>query len=415
MDLVLNGYALQHICKFLDPIDIINMCHVYPYQWKKLYYVFKASVINKIDNFFRDYFGPHYDTFREEMIQNKAVISGSFILQAILGEKWENSDIDIYIPIKGLTLKTTGPGNPKTPLEDFFYFTTIHNCPNFQSGYATGPGTEIKYIRDYTKMDSEVAKQFVNQQLLKKDDNMDITTTDYLHKRHMLDIKEKKPKDKIRLQTILVDIEPNFTAMKEYIYTNYDLDICRNIFYYGNGNGNSQLNIMKAFQIIDKKTNFNFKPIVSVPLCRYKKYTDRGFTFMEDKMTIFNMVIDKALCYSGNSTSNQFIKKYKVFETKWISDDVYNKYQKLSTYEIVKNLSNDTFPLFIHEKRCNAYSDGSIIKFYQSCKHDMCPDAEACPIRLCLGDNIGHFHIYRFCDCHQNDYAVEFIFIDLKN
>lgn len=158
MDLVFNGYAFQHICKFLLPIDIVNICHIYPHQWTKLYYVFKTCVANNIDNFFRSYFGNYYDEFREEMIKNKAIISGSFILQTILNEKWENSDIDIYIPIKGLNLQTAISGK-KTTLEDFFYFTTNHICPGFQSGYDTGPATQIQYIRDYIKMDAETAKR----------------------------------------------------------------------------------------------------------------------------------------------------------------------------------------------------------------------------------------------------------------
>lgn len=42
-------------------------------------------------------FGQHTNVFKNLLDTTGAVISGSFIIQAILDEKWENSDIDVFI------------------------------------------------------------------------------------------------------------------------------------------------------------------------------------------------------------------------------------------------------------------------------------------------------------------------------
>ncbi len=417
MELVLNGYAFQHICKFLDPIDIINMCHIYPYQWTKLYYVFKTSIIRKIDNFFKEYFDHQYAEFRKEMIKNRAILSGSFILQMILGEKWEDSDIDIYIPIKGLNLKTTESGNPKTELEDFLYFTTYHACSNFQSGYETGPATQIKYIREYTKMDPELIIKF---------DGQDINNTDYLHERRMVDMRTIQ-KCNLRFQTILIDNDPDFNSMKKYIYHNFDLDICKNVFYYDT-NGTCQLALSKASYIIDKKINFNFHPTVTIPLLRYTKYVDRGFTFIEGKKTVFDMVINNSLICI-NYEKKEYVKRYMVFEVKLIgkikridncfcSDGAYSD-GYYANFEIIKNVSGDELPHHQCKKKIGTYSNGSqfsvcfnyhtLAILYNDRK---CEDS-VCPINLCLGKEINHFHLHKICHwCGFPDgYYADYIFI----
>ena len=402
MDLVFNGYAFQHICKFLLPIDIVNMCHIYPHQWTKLYYVFKKSIANNIDDFFKSYFGNHYNEFREEMIKNKAIISGSFILQTILNEKWAFSDIDIYIPIKGLDLQTAiALDSKKTTLEDFFYFTTNHLCPGYQTGYQTGPATQIQYIRDYIKMDAETAKEL---------DGIDITTQDYLTKKHMLDVTNiSKMKESLRLQTILIDIEPNFNTLVDYIKDSFDLNICKNAFYYDVDG--CHLYIRKASQIIDKKTNFCFNPTCSEPLKRYKKYKERGFTFIEDKQIIFNMIVDKSLCMDYNI--DRLNKRFRLFEVKFINNIETISHFKHEKFEIIKSLSNDIFPIY-ENKTNGTYFDGSVFVFDPLNKIDC---HGSCPINVFLGSDIKHFHTHGLSG-HRvflENFNIENIFIYKKN
>lgn len=398
---VLNGYPLWHICKFLDPMDIANMCHVYPNQWRKLYYVFRDCVMNKIDSFFKDYFCDSYDEFVKEMIKNKAVISGSFILQIILGEKWNNSDIDFYIPIKGLTLEKTPFGNIKSSLEEFLYFKAKHLCPNYQSGYETGPRTDIKFIRDYTKMTKEQLDKLES-----------IDPNNYFFEKHIMD--RKYDINALRLQAILIDLDTDYDTVKKHIIYNFDLDICKNVFYY-ESDGRAKLNIFKAYQIIDKKTNFNFNHKVNDPIARYIKYKNRGFQFIENNDEIFKIIIDNAtmICYKDGTIHTEYkTKRYRLFEGVQIDKELYynihkdksviipnkNKYifsHVNNFYKITKNISGDEFD------GCTCYAGSSILMCF-----------EHCPIAILYGDK-KHVHVSQACyQCQQYNHIQNILFIN---
>ena len=62
----------------------------------------KELVIGKILRRLKSIFGDIYDDFIDMMKNDNIVISGSFILQCIYNESWENSDIDIFIYNNGL-------------------------------------------------------------------------------------------------------------------------------------------------------------------------------------------------------------------------------------------------------------------------------------------------------------------------
>lgn len=232
------------------------------------------------------------------------------------------------------------------------------------------------------------------QKQLKEFIGIDPLTLDYITKKHMLDVTNmKNMKDSLRLQTILIDIEPNFHTLTNYIMNSFDLNICKNVFYYDTDG--CHLNIKKAFEIIDKKTNFCFNPTCSEPLKRYIKYKERGFTFIEDKKIIFNMIVDKSLCMNYNI--NQLNKKFKLFEVRSIDNiqmtkqytNGYTSNYELEKFELVKNLYNDTFPIFDEEKLNGTYFDGSIFLF-NILEKKGCDDN--CPINICFGSDIKHFH-----------------------
>ncbi len=406
MDLVFNGYAFQHICKFLDPKDIINICHIYPHQWTKLYHIFKESIIRKIDNFFRDYFSDHYDEFRTEMIKNKAVVSGSFILQIILNETWENSDIDIYIPIKGVPITYTDAGKPKTSLEDFFYTTTLHLCPSFCPGYSVSPITQILYVRDYRQPDPEI-------------NNMH----NFLTHRNYYDLNGKS-NSKITFQTIILDVSPNYQLVKEHIHGNFDFDICKNIFYYDD-NG-SHLSVYKASHIIDKKTIFSFNSSTLDPLARYVKYKTRGFSF-NNEGEIFKMIIDKSICQNRyNILINRFrIFKGTIIKMELIPDCFRNAFYGYYhfrephfghniRYVIEENVSGDEFPY--HYCKNNLLGTQVVDKTVQICLHTSPNECKNCPIKIFLGNDIEHFHFNMICQwCYSDEGPdVDYIFIYKK-
>jgi len=60
---------------------------------------FISDVNNKIKERLKDVFKNNLPTFNVLMKETGCFISGSFIIKCILGEHWDNSDVDIYVPI----------------------------------------------------------------------------------------------------------------------------------------------------------------------------------------------------------------------------------------------------------------------------------------------------------------------------
>lgn len=99
LDIVLFGDCFLHIKNNCCPKDLwllAQTCHYY----NKLIIkdTLTESLLNQINKRLYYIFGDNLSIFKEEMKNNNAVISGSFIIQCILGEYWKDSDIDIYIP-----------------------------------------------------------------------------------------------------------------------------------------------------------------------------------------------------------------------------------------------------------------------------------------------------------------------------
>src|SRR5438132_789604 len=101
----INGDCAIVICKFLDPKDIITLYKMYPNILPKITRAFTRRIGEKIDEFFRETFKEKYEEFRKCMISCNAMLSGSLILQKILGERWpghgwDRLDVDIFIAVK---------------------------------------------------------------------------------------------------------------------------------------------------------------------------------------------------------------------------------------------------------------------------------------------------------------------------
>ena len=95
----------------------------------------------------KDVFGEQYTELIEILDNSGTIISGSFILGAILGEQYKDGDIDFYTPI--LDIKTNTDDRPYTSLEKFF-----DKYGKFDSYYASERygdvlGNQIKWIRSY--------------------------------------------------------------------------------------------------------------------------------------------------------------------------------------------------------------------------------------------------------------------------
>ena len=112
---------LQLLSLYLEPIEIakLSQAHIWLGFGGFFEQLFYKRLLSKIDNLFRKHFDstkgtfkkllPYdrrvkthptdgsYEDFVRAMISSDALISGSFLLQMITGEKFPDSDIDIYM------------------------------------------------------------------------------------------------------------------------------------------------------------------------------------------------------------------------------------------------------------------------------------------------------------------------------
>lgn len=224
------------------------------------------SIIKEINTRLIVIFGDKYDDFNKILDITKALISGSFIIQCILGEYWEDSDIDIYFPTINNEKYLTDCDNPYYYLEKFIYETMKFNMKEsyraisrYQSNQSNGK-LNIEYVRNYE------------------------TVTNIL-------------------QIIQAKIENDHGKMKEFIYDTFDFDICKNVYYINNGK--EYLNVLKLNDIFNKISKFKIGYRVGSSIQRYEKYTKRGFNIINN-MTyeeISNKAIktlDRGHCMADN-------------------------------------------------------------------------------------------------------------------
>src|SRR5579883_393496 len=82
------GDCLTVITKFMEPNDILNLAKAYNFKnWSKLKPLYLESVKRAIENRLQYYIGEEaedLENFKKVMIENNAVISGSFVLETML-------------------------------------------------------------------------------------------------------------------------------------------------------------------------------------------------------------------------------------------------------------------------------------------------------------------------------------------
>jgi len=91
--------VIRYISDYLSPIDLINLtktCHTI-HSDKGLYESILPSFYCNLIDLLNE--GGHYDVstyLPKLLVPGLSVLSGSIVLQAILGVRWENSDVDFY-------------------------------------------------------------------------------------------------------------------------------------------------------------------------------------------------------------------------------------------------------------------------------------------------------------------------------
>lgn len=236
--LCIKGDYFYVISKFLNPMDIVNVYRSYPMTNIELYPLFTESICKKIDVFFREYFGNRYDEFRKIMIESKSVISGSFIIQMILGENWIKSDIDILVQKENRVIENF------SLIENFLYKDHEYDDvddPDLRGLYGRVFEGCLNRVRNYEPRDNKTNHIFSYFQVIS------------IHQKSIMKLINK----------------------------HIDFDICKNMFWYDENGYNIYIN--NPNNIIHKKftgrTNWT-NPTYNEPVNRKEKYENRGFTFI---------------------------------------------------------------------------------------------------------------------------------------
>ena len=248
----LNKDHLQHLCQFLDTMDIIHLGRAFPTRIPTLKPLFYTKVATKIDQLFREHFGKHYNMFVSIMEQTGTCVSGSFVLQMILLNReytWDHSDIDFYTPNNGRPSWAKYIHESHNPylfndMENFFHY--VHRwVGSFDGAY---DNVDIDMVREY---------------------HTTHTTT-----QNTLSCIEQKFES---FQVISLTNARNQGDVFNFIKNAFDFTMLMNIFYYDNrGHPNVMVNDLKS--VLQKRIIFN-NNVLTHTVERTLKYIKRGFTF----------------------------------------------------------------------------------------------------------------------------------------
>ena len=325
--------------QYLNPIDIWNF---YPYESNKNS-IFEKCLIFNINERLKDVFGDDYDTFKKGMNDNNLVISGSFILQCILGERWQ-SDIDlIHVGMDNYPYKRSEElsylgGLLINKLERFnvIDYTNLEKeieVNNFHAYHSVKKlkmkleksikdiKTELKKDKNYGNANAiyghveEAMYKSLRQykSLLDYINNSKLINFDLINQNtnaaefnNLIDKELYKMKELYYVQLIEYNRDSIYkilesqtglsfesTSMKEikkkdyipaifeYICTNYDFDVCANIFY--RENGIDKVKIMNLENVLNRKI-CTIKINILTREKRLSKYKSRGFTFDNENL-----------------------------------------------------------------------------------------------------------------------------------
>jgi ribonuclease HII len=277
-----------HINRYLNTIELLNVMNVskaFLTQGRKL---LKPHICNTVIERLQTILGDKYKDFRQVLTDTGAVISGSFVLQCILGETWK-SDIDIYISMNdNEKLYTDLSHKLKSKLCDYFYNNNFlyYTYEDIES-YDINHKTKMIWVRRYDLLthtynvnneDDEVLQDNINQCIKLFCDNKynsqlskyQRNKLDYLNINDLIFIP-------IEFQSILVRC--NRDELIQFINTEFDFDICKNAFWFDQ-TGNPRIYINNLSNVVNKQTTFNYTINEEKSKNRKDKYMKRGFVFL---------------------------------------------------------------------------------------------------------------------------------------
>ena len=285
---IFYGNLIEVIVKHCSARDIITLAQVFPSRKRILQRIFRQIIVNRIDDWFRNYFSTSqdknkYQEFVEAMIKDNAVISGSFIIQMILDEKWEGSDIDIFSSAPNLSKKNMPAeyrsvrfGELFTLIEHVLYSDMTPDEYDTDLGHWARIANE-EDLSDGGKLIGNGCPARYRALFGKR--NLVRSVREYpLSKARETEL------DSFQIITVHKD-----TNIRNFVNEAFDFDICKNVFQYvscpsnmTNQRAKMYLRLSKPLEIVDRVTGFKATSDLRTSLARCKKYMARGFKFYDD-------------------------------------------------------------------------------------------------------------------------------------
>lgn len=244
------------IVGYLEPLS----SHFLSQTCKSFFSVYPKYIFGKINKRLMKVFGDQLFALKKMMQETGCVISGSFIIQCLIDESWEYSDIDFFIH--------------------------MHNNKNYESLVTDFLGYQwLNYNPDETY-------HSIKNNMIKKVKTYEHITNIY------------------RIQFVSVDTS-NICA---FVNETFDFDICKNIYYH---DGRDNLHVNNFDNILLKETNFRFPTIYGfeAAISRHHKYTRRGIKF-KNRITLDHIVPIKL-----DQKQTEMVMQYGFTDFEW--DSVY--------------------------------------------------------------------------------------------
>jgi len=246
---------LNELFKYIKIVDIYNLSLTSKYYHDII--KIEQHIIKEIHSRLYKIFVEDLYKFKELLKIINGFISGSFIIQCILGDEFVSVDIDIYIPTSKKNITDKEYPNPNI---DIFHNFIYKYLPVSYEASIYGD-VNVGCVTDYFKYD-------------------------YGH----------KALDNIQVQLIEFEGSSNL----KFIDTNFDFDICKNIYSGDNLIIKNMYNICN--KIIDLKNILCTEEVNR----RYIKYKSRGFTFINENL----MRLGDITTYKENFIPKDIIMKY---------------------------------------------------------------------------------------------------------
>jgi hypothetical protein len=224
-----------------------------------------------------------FQEFKDLMIDNDGVISGSFLIQCILGEYWQDSDIDIFY----------NRCEPNKMRDDVSFW---YHEDSYGSKYFTKNQLNIDKERECNNYLAPLEKIFYDEgDFYNYNDMMAFNPfyTEYMSvsntKEYSLSTVKSFMINKIKVQTLEVMYHNPYgygngrgkyaeKNIKDFLKETVDFSICNN-YYKWNNDGNPVFNFENMDGILTKTFKFKNNHRYHTE-ARFEKYRDRGFTIL---------------------------------------------------------------------------------------------------------------------------------------